>query len=164
MIQNHTSKRFLSALLIGVSLLGQTLQTRPKIVVIENNSETPAQVAGGPGTSSINGATQRRLKLPLFIPFVSVAKYRDAFISGDPYFPQEALIVKTVRGRYAIWRDETGVVCALEHIPGLSRDECVPVTLFKQGNETTSQNIIQSLILLLTINKQGEVNLIEKTI
>jgi len=162
MIQNHTSKRFLSAALIGLSLLGQTLQPRPKIVAIENNSETPAEVAGYPGATPINGATQRRLKLPLFIPFVSVTKYRDAFISGDPYFPKEALIIKTFRGRYAIWRDETGVVCALEHTPGLSRDECVPVTLFKQGNKTTSQNIIQSLILLLTINKQGEIDLIEK--
>jgi len=162
MIQNHTSKRLLIALLVSVSLFGQSLIGHPKIVEIENNSEYPAEIAGFKGTNAINGGTKKRFRFPIFIPYVSIEKYRDAFISGDPYFPKEALVVKTSQGRYALWRDETGVMCSLEYAPGLDRSDCVPTPLFKQGNAAVSAKIIQSLVLLISINKQGEITLTEQ--
>lgn len=161
MIQHHTSKRLLIALLVSVSLFGQSLVGHPKIVEVENQSEYPAEVAGYKGANAIHGETKKRFRFPVFIPFVSIAKYRDAFISGEPYFPKEALVVKTTQGRYAIWRDETGIMYSLEYGPGLDRNDCVPMPLFKQGNTDVSEKIIQSLVLLLSINKQGEITLTE---
>jgi hypothetical protein len=156
----HTiSKRLLTVLLISISLFEQTLYARPKIVAVENNSDRAAEVAGYTGSNAIPNGTKKRFRFPVQIPFVSIAKYRDAFIAGEPYFPQEGLIIKTSRGRYALWRDETGIMYALEHRPGLARSECFPMPFFRQGGTEMSERIIQSLILLLTINNQGELDL-----
>ena len=165
MMQNHTTKRFLTTLLIGASAFGQSLHGRPLISVIENNSESSAVIEGcrGKTSAAVAANSKKQFAFPLMIPAIPTAKYRDQFISGEPYFPEEALIIKTAQhGRYAIWSDERGIVCAREHVPGVDRDACVPVTLLKQGDAELSEKIIRSVVLLLTINGQGTITVTEK--
>lgn len=155
-----TSRYLLSAMLTGTALLSSASPvTQPHIVSIENRSSSPAEVKGYRRSDSIGRAIHKQLDWPISIPFISIDRYRDQFIAGDPYFPQGALAITTLRGKHAIWRDETGIVCALEFVPGKLREDCTPIPLVKHFQEMLSHSMIQSLMFVLSINKEGELSL-----
>lgn len=164
----RTITAFILGLAIGGVLSAEIHKlSAPLIIALRNKSTEPVSVCernlntGNNKQYSCTPLTKKLFRLrPITIPVIPYNRYRDAFISGDPLFPQEALHITTSQGKFAVWRDETGVMCSLEFTPGKLREECVPVKLLKNIELDPEKHTLgRSIMLLLTINELGKLSL-----
>lgn len=121
-----------------------TTETQPEITHVKNISEQRIIIEMLQRRLFEQRATEQ-LKKPIKIPFISAKEHWDDFVADRPYFPENALTVQTKLGLFAIWKDETGIMCARKYVPGTcSTDTCKPIAL---------RHMAQTLTLL--IDRQG---------
>lgn len=156
---------FIASLIAGIATgnmmcAGQRKLTPPVITAIENRSPGPVNLQNSTINNNCSPRTKKLFRLrPITIPVIPFNRYREQFVAGDPLFPAEALHITTSRGKFAVWRDETGIMCSLEFVPGRFRDDCIPVNLLRNIQDSDKQQLIKSLMLLLTINELGDLSL-----
>jgi hypothetical protein len=164
----RTTATLVLALVLGTALYAEIRKlSAPLIVALQNRSAEPVNLreintkTGALKELACTPLTKKLFRLrPITIPVIPYNRYREAFIAGDPLFPKEALHVTTSRGKFAVWRDETGIMCSLEFTPGRFREDCVPVNLLRAvDTDSDKQKLIRSIALLLTINELGDLSL-----
>lgn len=128
-----------------------------RITALENNSSNPAHLISS--QLMIEPRTKRPVMVPLqlmidpqtrrqfalTIPTIESlhGKYREQFISGDPYFPDEALQVQTCAGTFALWQDKSGIMQALQFVPGVTmRDACVPQCVVRNHVQQSDYTLV----------------------
>jgi len=133
------------------------------LIALENRSQHEVELLEGAHPAHRAAAREGTQKLgrPLAIPFIPASRDWDSFISEEPYFPHDALMVRTVKGCFALWRDETGVMCALEFVPGNAHEDCKPICLFRKVDDESIMPI-RALLFTLIVDGYGELHLVQK--
>lgn len=132
------------------------------ITEVDNQSAYPVALVAD-RTAIFKSLTRTKSKKSFTIPFISAVHYRKQFVRGEPYFPQEALVVNTHLGTIALWEDEVGIMAALKYIPGQTeRSACLPRRILRGFNGFNADNALATRIaLLLLVSKQGSLSLDE---
>lgn len=109
----------------------------------------------------INALGTKKLSRPVEIPFISALNDRIAFIEERPYLPHQALMIEVGDYRWAIWQDETGVLCAPDDREGLySYEERIPRRLIRYVMDKTLYNSNKGTIFTaLLVKASGQLYL-----
>lgn len=126
-------------------------------VSLGSKDPNPKLVARPFKMETVAGGEETVLRRKLIIPFVSIEQYIERYSRDNLYVPQEALLVKTSRGTFALWYDQTGVIAALRYEKGnASKDDCFPYKVYAIDDSNNSQ-LRQAISLLLLVNAKGEI-------
>lgn len=88
---------------------------------------------------------------PIAVPFLSLHSRRE-LLEKNNYFPENALIIKTKLGDFALWRDETGIMCIRRRTEHNSEEDCFEKTLMKAKKR-------EQLALALLVNRLGNLEI-----
>lgn len=138
-------------------LFSSPIAAHTRITALENNSSNPAHLISS--QLMIEPRTKRPVMVPLqlmvdpqtrrqfalTIPTIESlhGKYREQFIAGDPYFPDEALQIQTCAGTFALWQDKSGIMQALQFVPGVTmRDACVPQCVVRNHVQQSDYTLV----------------------
>lgn len=130
-----------------------------KVFAIKNESTHEVSVQNSIRDRLVAARTLETLEPGVKVPLIPVygknarKEYRKAFLEDRPYFPSEALVITTKAGKFAVWEDERGVMCALEFKKGyVSERDCLPERLCKSIKD---EAVRKALRLLLVVNAHG---------
>lgn len=158
-------------LFLFVAALSCGAESRVVIGAIENRSSTPIKVVDTAllqkaALMEVSAHGVKSLQKPLIIPFVSALSdtHRMQFLTDDSYVPDAAIKISTSRGTFAVWMDETGVVCSRIFERGaMSKADATTKKLWQSHEKRVrNKNFLRVISLLLSVNRAGSIELHEQ--
>lgn len=152
-----------SLLLLNLQILPESLQDASNFITKSiNNSGEEATLSSNKLKKIILKEGTFHLNMGIEIPFSSIKENLAENTLGELYYPKNSLWLNTKAGVFALWKNETGILCAKKNLDGEMLD-----TFDNSNNYQRVQVLVEKykassasmMGLLLFIDSKGRISL-----